>query len=73
MEELCKQLYETADPNIRNEAEKTLVNFPNSPGCLGKCQMLLERAAVRYNRIKFECGLKLYSCSISVILVTSVL
>ena len=73
MEELCKQLYETADPNIRNEAEKTLVNFPNSPGCLGKCQMLLERAAVRYNRINFACGLKLYSCSISVILVTSVL
>jgi len=46
LESLCKQLYETTDTNIRNEAEKALVNFINSPGCLQNCQLLLERAAV---------------------------
>lgn len=47
LEQLCKSLYETTDPGIRNEAEKALVDFPNSPDCLAKCQLLLERAAVR--------------------------
>lgn len=46
LEQLCKSLYETADPAVRNEAEKALVDFPNSPDCLAKCQLLLERAAV---------------------------
>ena len=46
LESLCKQLYETADPRIRSEAEKALVNFPNTPNCLQKCQVLLDRADV---------------------------
>ena len=40
---LCKQLYETTDPALRTEAEKTLVQFSASPDCLNKCQLLLER------------------------------
>ena len=47
LENLCKQLYETADGNVRAEAEKALVSFANTPDCLNKCQMLLERGNVR--------------------------
>ena len=43
LEVLCKQLYETSDTSVRSEAEKTLVQFANSPDCLTKCQLLLER------------------------------
>ena len=46
LENLCKQLYETADGNVRAEAEKALVSFANSPDCLNKCQLLLERGNV---------------------------
>lgn len=52
LETLCKELYETTDPNIRNQAEKALVNFPNVPDCLRKCQLLLERAAVSFSYTK---------------------
>ncbi|XP_041371290.1 exportin-7-like isoform X2 [Gigantopelta aegis] len=51
LEELCKQLYETADSNIRTEAEKALVAFANSPGCLSKCQLLLERGNSPYAQL----------------------
>ena len=46
LENLCKQLYETADTNLRTEAEKALVAFADSPDCLNKCQLLLERGNV---------------------------
>ena len=46
MENLCKQLYETADTSLRTEAEKALVAFANAPDCLNKCQLLLERGNV---------------------------
>ena len=46
LENLCKQLYETADTNLRSEAEKALVAFADSPDCLNKCQLLLERGNV---------------------------
>jgi hypothetical protein len=46
LEVLCKQLYETTDASLRAEAEKALVNFANSPDCLTKCQLLLEREDV---------------------------
>lgn len=46
LETLCKELYETTDGNIRSEAEKALVAFANSPDCLAKCQLLLERGSV---------------------------
>ncbi|WAR22655.1 XPO7-like protein [Mya arenaria] len=43
LENLCKQLYETADTSLRSDAEKALVAFANTPDCLNKCQLLLER------------------------------
>ncbi|KAK7482050.1 hypothetical protein BaRGS_00026742 [Batillaria attramentaria] len=46
LETLCKELYETTDANIRTEAEKALVAFANSPDCLAKCQLLLERGSL---------------------------
>ena len=46
LENLCKELYETTHANIRSEAEKALVAFANSPDCLAKCQLLLERGSV---------------------------
>ncbi|KAH9499291.1 Exportin 7 [Bulinus truncatus] len=51
LENLCKQLYETADGNIRAEAEKALVSFANSPDCLNKCQLLLERGNSPYAQL----------------------
>ncbi|KAL3864345.1 hypothetical protein ACJMK2_006036 [Sinanodonta woodiana] len=51
LETLCKQLYETADSNMRNEAEKALVSFANSPDCLNKCQLLLERGNSPYAQL----------------------
>lgn len=46
LEILCKQLYETTDTSTRLQAEKALVEFTNSPDCLSKCQLLLERGSV---------------------------
>lgn len=46
LEILCKQLYETTDTAVRHQAEKALVEFTNSPDCLSKCQLLLERGSV---------------------------
>lgn len=51
LELLCKQLYESSDPALRTEAEKTLVNFQNSPDSLSKCQLLLERADSSYAQL----------------------
>lgn len=45
LEILCKQLYETTDTAVRHQAEKALVEFTNSPDCLSKCQLLLERGS----------------------------
>uniref|UniRef100_A0A2K6N4G5 Exportin 7 n=1 Tax=Rhinopithecus bieti TaxID=61621 RepID=A0A2K6N4G5_RHIBE len=45
LENLCKQLYETTDTTTRLQAEKALVEFTNSPDCLSKCQLLLERGS----------------------------
>ncbi|XP_033102804.1 exportin-7-like isoform X2 [Anneissia japonica] len=51
LEALCKQLYETVDGIQRAEAEKALVNFVNSPDCLTKCQLLLERGSSAYAQL----------------------
>ncbi|XP_060604621.1 exportin-7-like [Ruditapes philippinarum] len=51
LESLCKQLYETADTNLRTEAEKALVAFANTPDCLSKCQLLLERGNSPYAQL----------------------
>jgi len=50
LEILCKQLYETTDTAVRHQAEKALVEFTNSPDCLSKCQLLLERGSVSTGR-----------------------
>uniref|UniRef100_A0A7M5UYT3 Importin N-terminal domain-containing protein n=1 Tax=Clytia hemisphaerica TaxID=252671 RepID=A0A7M5UYT3_9CNID len=49
LELFCERLYEATDPAIRTEAEKSLVVFSNSPDCLQKCQVLLERATSSYS------------------------
>lgn len=46
LELLCKQLYEASDTSDRTKAEAALVAFSNSPDCLPKCQLLLERGDV---------------------------
>ncbi|XP_052225839.1 exportin-7-like [Dreissena polymorpha] len=51
LENLCKQLYETADTSLRTEAEKALVAFANAPDCLSKCQLLLERGNSPYAQL----------------------
>ncbi|NXD43642.1 XPO7 protein, partial [Copsychus sechellarum] len=51
LENLCKQLYETTDTATRLQAEKALVEFTNSPECLSKCQLLLERGSSSYSQL----------------------
>ncbi|XP_034047742.1 exportin-7-like [Thalassophryne amazonica] len=51
LEILCKQLYETTDTVVRHQAEKALVEFTNSPDCLSKCQLLLERGSSSYSQL----------------------
>uniref|UniRef100_A0A452QP09 Exportin 7 n=1 Tax=Ursus americanus TaxID=9643 RepID=A0A452QP09_URSAM len=51
LENLCKQLYETTDTTTRLQAEKALVEFTNSPDCLSKCQLLLERGSSSYSQL----------------------
>ncbi|KAF0031847.1 hypothetical protein F2P81_016402 [Scophthalmus maximus] len=51
LEILCKQLYETTDTTVRHQAEKALVEFTNSPDCLSKCQLLLERGSSSYSQL----------------------
>ena len=58
MELFCERLYEATDPAIRTEAEKSLVVFSNSPDCLQKCQVLLERATVSNRKQQFSFSFK---------------
>ncbi|XP_026314400.1 exportin-7-B [Hyposmocoma kahamanoa] len=51
IELLCKQLYESQDPVVRDQAEKAVVAFQESPDTLSKCQMLLERADSSYSQL----------------------
>ncbi|XP_053623394.1 exportin-7-B isoform X2 [Plodia interpunctella] len=51
IEVLCKQLYESQDPNVREQAEKAVVAFQESPDTLSKCQALLERADSSYSQL----------------------
>ncbi|XP_018901722.1 exportin-7 isoform X2 [Bemisia tabaci] len=51
LELLCKQLYESQNPNERIEAEKALVGFQNAPDTLAKCQLLLDRADSSYAQL----------------------
>ncbi|XP_028165254.1 exportin-7-B isoform X13 [Ostrinia furnacalis] len=51
IEILCKQLYESQDPILRDQAEKAVVSFQESPDTLSKCQALLERADSCYSQL----------------------
>ncbi|XP_028041262.1 exportin-7-B isoform X2 [Bombyx mandarina] len=51
IELLCKQLYESPDPALREQAEKAVVAFQESPDTLSKCQMLLERGESSYSQL----------------------
>ncbi|CAF4888593.1 unnamed protein product, partial [Pieris macdunnoughi] len=51
IELLCKQLYESQDPIVREQAEKAVVAFQESPDTLSKCQALLERADSSYSQL----------------------
>ncbi|KAL4714799.1 hypothetical protein ACJJTC_002658 [Scirpophaga incertulas] len=51
IEVLCKQLYESQDPVVRDQAEKAVVAFQESPDTLSKCQALLERADSSYSQL----------------------
>lgn len=48
LELLCQQLYESSDITTRQQAEKTLVAFSESPNSLPQCQILLERSQSPY-------------------------
>ncbi|CAG9789667.1 unnamed protein product [Diatraea saccharalis] len=51
IEVLCKQLYESQDPIVRDQAEKAVVAFQESPDTLSKCQALLERSDSSYSQL----------------------
>lgn len=51
LELFCEKLYQSTDQNVRNEAEKALFVFSNSPDCLQKCQILLERGTSSYSQL----------------------
>ncbi|XP_034838270.1 LOW QUALITY PROTEIN: exportin-7-B [Maniola hyperantus] len=51
IELLCKQLYESQDPAIRDQAEIAVVRFQESPDTLSKCQALLERSNSSYSQL----------------------
>jgi exportin-7 len=48
LEKLCEQLYSSNSAQQIQEANKLLENFSNSTNCLHKCQILLDRGAVRF-------------------------
>ncbi|GCC33800.1 hypothetical protein chiPu_0012271 [Chiloscyllium punctatum] len=51
LEIICKQLYEATDPAQRLQAEKALIELTESPECLSKCQLLLERGTTSYAQL----------------------
>ncbi|VVD01160.1 exportin-7 [Leptidea sinapis] len=51
VELLCKQLYESQDPLVREQAEKAVVAFQEASDTLSKCQALLERADSSYSQL----------------------
>ncbi|XP_038045966.1 exportin-7-like isoform X1 [Patiria miniata] len=68
LEVLCKQLYETTDAEQRAQAEKALVSFTNSPDCLSKCQLLLERSSSAYAQLLAATTLTKLICRPSTVL-----
>lgn len=48
LELLCRELYESHDPDVRAQAEKTLVGFTESQDSLPQCQLILEQSQSPY-------------------------
>lgn len=46
LEQICTAMYETGDANIREQAQKILVDLVNDVHVLQKCQLLFQRAVV---------------------------
>ncbi|CAL1261648.1 unnamed protein product [Larinioides sclopetarius] len=51
LEVLCKQFYDSSNPEERATAEKALVNFVHVPDCLPTCRLLLERGDSSYAQL----------------------
>ncbi|KAF8784840.1 Exportin-7 like protein [Argiope bruennichi] len=51
LEVLCKQFYDSNNPEERATAEKALVNFVHVPDCLPTCRLLLERGDSSYAQL----------------------
>lgn len=51
IELLCKQMYESSDPNERSKAERAMLEFGSSPNCLDKCRALIERSSSPYAQL----------------------
>ncbi|ULT89570.1 hypothetical protein L3Y34_008181 [Caenorhabditis briggsae] len=45
---LCKDLYESVDPQVRHRAEMNLAELSESPECLQRCMLLLARGDYPY-------------------------
>ena len=46
VELLCQQLYESANSQVRAQAEKTLMGYFDSPNAPAQCQVILEQSQV---------------------------
>ncbi|XP_045456955.1 exportin-7-B [Melitaea cinxia] len=66
IELLCKQLYESQDPAVRDRAEVAVVVFQESPDTLSKCQALLDRADSSYSQLLAATTLSKLVSSLSV-------
>ena len=46
LEQVCTAMYKTDNANMREQAEKILIDLVNDVNVLQKCQLLFQRAAV---------------------------
>ena len=46
LEQVCTAMYETGDANVREHAQKILVDLVDDVQVLQKCQLLFQRSAV---------------------------
>ena len=49
VELLCQQLYESANSQVRGQAEKTLMGYFDSPNAPTQCQVILEQSQVYHH------------------------
>merc|ERR1711879_864203 len=51
LEEFCRQLYTTSDPQIRSRAEISVIELSKKPKCFETCLLLLSRANSSYSLV----------------------